>query len=75
MGETANEFNNYRARMNEVNLGKNNQVMKRLWNLDTKYLPGKCTGCKEQGDVGTGCGVAVWFSVVTTASNIIWAML
>ena len=29
------EFNGYRARMNEVILGKNNLVMKRLWNLDT----------------------------------------
>jgi AhpD family alkylhydroperoxidase len=29
------EFNDYRARMNEVILSKNNLVMKRLWNLDT----------------------------------------
>ena len=29
------EFNDYRTRMNEVILGKNNLVMKRLWNLDT----------------------------------------
>ena len=29
------EFNDYRARMNDVILGKNNLVMKRLWNLDT----------------------------------------
>lgn len=29
------EFNEYRTRMNEVILGKNNLVMKRLWNLDT----------------------------------------
>ena len=29
------EFNEYRQRMNEVILGKNNLVMKRLWNLDT----------------------------------------
>ena len=29
------EFNNYRTRMNEVILGNNNLVMKRLWNLDT----------------------------------------
>jgi AhpD family alkylhydroperoxidase len=29
------EFNNYRERMNEVILSKNNLVMKRLWNLDT----------------------------------------
>ena len=29
------EFNDYRSRMNEVILSKNNLVMKRLWNLDT----------------------------------------
>jgi len=29
------EFNNYRARMNEVILSKNNLVMKSLWNPDT----------------------------------------
>ena len=29
------EFNDYRARMNEMILSKNNLVMKRLWNLDT----------------------------------------
>lgn len=30
-----NEFNDYRIRMNEVILSKNNLVMKRLWNLDS----------------------------------------
>ena len=35
MGKLANEFNEYRARMNEVILSKDNLVMKRLWNLDT----------------------------------------
>jgi len=29
------EFNEYRQRMNDVILGKNNLVLKRLWNLDT----------------------------------------
>lgn len=29
------EFNEYRIRMNEVILSKNNLVMKRLWNPDT----------------------------------------
>jgi AhpD family alkylhydroperoxidase len=29
------EFNEYRTRMNEVILSKNNLIMKRLWNLDT----------------------------------------
>lgn len=35
MSNLVQEFNNYRARMNEVILSKNNLVMKRLWNLDT----------------------------------------
>ena len=35
MSNLVKEFNDYRARMNEVILSKNNLVMKRLWNLDT----------------------------------------
>jgi AhpD family alkylhydroperoxidase len=35
MGEQQQAFNEYRAKMNEVILGKNNLVLKRLWNLDT----------------------------------------
>ena len=35
MSELVNGFNDYRERMNEVILDKNNLVMKRLWNLDT----------------------------------------
>jgi AhpD family alkylhydroperoxidase len=35
MSQLVNEFNEYRTKMNEVILGKNNLVMKRLWNLDT----------------------------------------
>ena len=35
MSNLVNEFNDYRTRMNEVILGKDNLVIKRLWNLDT----------------------------------------
>lgn len=35
MPSIINEFNEYREKMNEVILSKNNLVMKRLWNLDT----------------------------------------
>lgn len=35
MSEIIKEFNDYREKMNEVILSKNNLVMKRLWNLDT----------------------------------------
>ena len=35
MSNLIEEFNDYRTRMNKVILGKDNLVMKRLWNLDT----------------------------------------
>lgn len=36
-----NEFNEYRAKMNEVILGKQNKVINRLFNLDTNtYMEG-----------------------------------
>jgi AhpD family alkylhydroperoxidase len=35
MADLIEEFNDYRTRMNEVILSKNNLVIKRLWNLDT----------------------------------------
>ncbi len=36
MGNKVKEFNDYRAKMNEVILGKDNLVIKRLFNLDTQ---------------------------------------
>lgn len=35
MGDLIKEFNDYRTKMNEVILSKDNLVIKRLWNLDT----------------------------------------
>jgi AhpD family alkylhydroperoxidase len=35
MSQMVEEFNDYRVKMNDVILSKNNLVMKRLWNLDT----------------------------------------
>ncbi len=35
MNELVSEFNDYREKMNEVILDKENLVIKRLWNLDT----------------------------------------
>jgi len=35
MSESVAQFNEYRARMNEVILGKQNKVINRLFNLDT----------------------------------------
>ncbi len=36
MENKVEEFNNYRSKMNEVILGKDNLVIKRLFNLDTQ---------------------------------------
>src|ERR1700741_2539681 len=36
MSKAVKEFNDYRAKMNEVILGKDNLVIKRLFNLDTQ---------------------------------------
>ena len=35
MSNLVKEFNDYRSRMNDVILSKDNLVIKRLWNLDT----------------------------------------
>jgi hypothetical protein len=35
MDNTIQEFNEYRQKMNDVILSKDNLVLKRLWNLDT----------------------------------------
>ena len=35
MGNLVKDFNDYRTRMNELILSKDNLVIKRLWNLDT----------------------------------------
>src|SRR6202008_2855346 len=35
MSDQVKEFNEYRSKMNDVLMSKNNLVMKRLWNLDT----------------------------------------
>ncbi len=36
MADPVKEFNDYRSKMNEVILGKDNLVIKRLFNLDTQ---------------------------------------
>ncbi len=36
MSDLVNDFNAYRSKMNEVILGKDNLVIKRLFNLDTQ---------------------------------------
>jgi AhpD family alkylhydroperoxidase len=36
MGKLAEEFNDYRSKMNEVILSKDNLVLKRFWSLDNQ---------------------------------------
>lgn len=44
MSDQVTEFNAYRSKMNEVILGKDNLVIKRLFNLDTQtYADGALT--------------------------------
>lgn len=41
MSDLVKDFNDYRARTNELILSKDNKVMKRIYNLDTNaYAPG-----------------------------------
>ena len=45
MSNLVKEFNDYRTRMNNVILSKDNLVIKRLWNLDTNtYAEGTLDG-------------------------------
>lgn len=70
MSEIIKEFNEYREKMNEVILSKNNLVMKRLWILDTILMkkerlirkPKRCSDC-----------LPAWFCVAMIVLNIIWA--
>jgi len=43
MANLVKDFDEYHSQMNEVILTKNNQVIKRLWNLDT------CLHCERKG--------------------------
>lgn len=40
MSSLVHDFNDYRQRMNDIILSKNNLVLKRLWNLDTNTYEG-----------------------------------
>ena len=52
MSTLVNDFNEYRERMNDVILSKNNLVMKRLWNLDTNTYEEGALGKKTKGMPG-----------------------
>jgi AhpD family alkylhydroperoxidase len=52
MSPLKNEFDDYREKMNEVILSKNNLVMKRLWNLDTNTYEEGALGKKTKEMLG-----------------------
>ncbi len=52
MSELVKEFNDYREKMNEVILSKNNLVMKRLWNLDTNTYEAGAIDAKTKEMLG-----------------------
>ncbi len=52
MSTLVNDFNEYRERMNNVILSKNNLVMKRLWNLDTNTYEQGAFGKKTKEMLG-----------------------
>ncbi len=52
MSKTVKEFNDYRAKMNEVILGKDNLVIKRLFNLDTQTYSGGALNVKTKEMLG-----------------------
>jgi len=72
MSELIKEFNDYREKMNEVILSKNNLVMKRLWNLDTNTYEEGALDKKTKEMLGL---VAAWFCDVMIVSNTIWGNL
>ena len=58
MSELIKEFNDYRTRMNEVILDKNNLVMKRLWNLDTNTYEDGALDKKTKELIALALGIA-----------------
>ena len=70
MSELIKEFNDYREKMNEVILSKNNLVMKRLWNLDTNTYEEGALRQKNQRNAGFSCQHGIY--AVMIVSNTIW---
>jgi AhpD family alkylhydroperoxidase len=52
MNEKVKEFNEYRSRMNELILSKDNLVIKRLYNLDTNTYAGGALPVKTKELLG-----------------------
>jgi AhpD family alkylhydroperoxidase len=52
MADPIQEFNDYRTRMNEIILGKQNKVINRLFNLDTNTYTGGALPTKTKEMLG-----------------------
>jgi hypothetical protein len=79
MSSLVKEFNDYRTRMNEVILSKNNLVMKRLWNLDTNTYENGALDTKTKEMLGLvvrrdGCFVVMIVSGTTWVNAMNWEL-
>ena len=80
MSNLVKEFNDYRTRMNEVILGKDNLVIKRLWNLDTNtyaeaHLMLKRKNCWGSLSAFGGCSGAMIVLNTIWAKAMNWVLL
>lgn len=53
------EFNEYRAKMNEKILGEDNKVLKRIFNLDTNAFSEGLVDVKSKEMIGLACSMVL----------------
>ncbi|WP_215225486.1 carboxymuconolactone decarboxylase family protein [Echinicola shivajiensis] len=53
------EFNEYRAKMNEKILGEDNKVLKRIFNLDTNAFSEGAVDVKSKEMIGLACSMVL----------------
>ncbi|WP_186757234.1 carboxymuconolactone decarboxylase family protein [Echinicola salinicaeni] len=53
------EFNEYRAKMNEKILGEDNKVLKRIFNLDTNAFSEGAVDIKSKEMIGLACSMVL----------------
>jgi len=54
-----NEFNEYRAKMNEKILGEDNKVLKRIFNLDTNAFKEGAVDVQSKEMIGLACSMVL----------------
>lgn len=52
-----NEFNEYRAKMNDKILGEDNKVLKRIFNLDTNAFREGAVDIQSKEMIGLACSM------------------